>query len=273
MMRFAKSFLFLFALNFLPLLLFSVFFLNFIPLLLFVLLPLNLFLIFFPSLYLKKDLNVIPPSEPYGLHFAVKEQTERQKTAEQLFFLKTKKLEQAFFCWSEGQKLFAVFSEDLLESLSRRELTLLLSYPFQMARSGDLQVLRLFSSFLFLLSGFFKFWQKALSILKRPFFKPKRERPESRIFCLVLRLFSPLIKRIYLRADKNLPINKEDRHTQALLIWKLQSLLQLTPLKDSMFLSPLFLAHPLPSIVAREGKGLHPCIQKRVQALIHTYPP
>ena len=265
-MKFYKSFLFLLSLNLLFILP-VYFFLNLrflIPVFVFSIL-FDLFLLFFSGFYLKKKFlfSPFPPQDSYGVHL-IFENLKKSFDFKNVQLLKIKKIKPAFFCFSYGKVYFVALSEDLLEKLSQEEVKCLLSYPFQMIKSGDVVFLTLLSGFLFLID-------KIVYFLTYPFFKKASTQKENLFLVLILKIISFITKRIFYNTDKILSF--KDKEKQALLLWKIHSLSKVTPPKISLFFAPLFLTNPLTNSNWECYISLQPSIKGRVETLIGFYPP
>ena len=271
-MKFYKSFLFLFGLNFLfifPVWLFlDLRFL--IPVFVF-LLFLNLFFLFFITFYLRKffSFSSFPPEDPYGAYL-IFEDLKNSYNLNNIQLLKIKRSGFSLFYFGNGYQFFVVLSEELLESVSKEELKCLLSYPFQMILSGDLAFLTLLSGFLFLM-------EKLLYLLNYPLFSFKKnpDKKENLTLIFILKVFSLITKNIFYRRDKNLfsDKDKKSKKKQALALWKLDSLTTVKPPKVFPFMASLFLTNPLTDSTWQCYISLQPLIKGRVISLMETYPP
>ena len=269
-MKFYKSFLFLFGLNFI-LILPIWFFLDLrflVPAFVFLLI-LDIFLLFSSGFYLRRQFlfSVFAPEDPYGVSM-IFEDLKNKWDLKNVQLLKAKQLSSSFFCFSWGPKSFVVLSEDILERFSKEDIRCLLSYPFQMVRSGDLLFLTLLSGFLLLAEKFTYFLSYPLS-----FFRKKPIKKEILILVLVLKVLSLMTRRIFRRTDKNLLLKGNGKNQQAFFLWKLDSLLKINPPKNSLFLAPLFLTNPLTDSDWGCYISLQPLIKDRVKSLIGIYPP
>ena len=271
-MKFYKSFLFLFGLNFF--LVWPVWFLLdlrfLIPAVCF-LFFFNLFLLFFSGFYLKKTFlfSVFALEDSYGVSKAF-EDLKTKCNLKNVQLLKAENLNSSFFYFSFGPQSFVVLSEDILESFSQKEVKHFLAYPFKMIQSGDSMFLTLLSSFLLLLEHILYFLNYPLS-----FFKKNSYKKENLIMVFVLKALSLMTKRIFYNMDKNLLLknSENEREKKALLLWKLDGLMKNNPPLMSPFLAPLFLVNPLTDSDWGCYISLQPLIKSRVRSLIGAYPP
>ena len=269
-MKFYKSFLFLFGLNFLFVLPVWLFFdLRYLVPVSVFLLILNLFLVFFAGFYLKRNFSfsAFVPEDPYGVHSTF-EGLKNIYNLRNVQLLKIKHKGYSFFYFCTGKKSFFVLSEDLLEGLSKRDIKLLLSYPFQMAKSGDLFFLTLLSAFLFLIEKLLYFSNYPLS-----FFKKDSAKRGNLFLFLVLGALSLMTKNIFYREDKNVFLREQKGQEQALFLWRLDSIFTVNPPKTPPFMAPLFLTNPLTDSIWQGYIPLQPLTQKRIKHLTGIYPP
>ncbi|MDE0092411.1 MAG: hypothetical protein OXN83_03895, partial [Oligoflexia bacterium] len=169
MKKFYKTFLFLFILDaflILPVgLLFPVQFL--IPGCVLALI-LDIFLLFFMTIYIKKTylFSAFPPDDPYKLYPAF-ERLKNQYHLKNAQLLKLQKVDSVCFYLSDLSGSILVLSDSVLESFSQEDISCFLSYAFQKIKSGDLLFLTVLSSFLFLFEKLFYFLNYPFILLKR----------------------------------------------------------------------------------------------------------
>lgn len=273
-MRFYKSFLFLFCLNFLficPVWLF--FDLRFLVPVFAFLFFLNLFLLFFNRFYFKKNFafSFFAPEDAYGVHL-IFEGLKTTYNLDNIQLLKVKHLSCSFFYFNGWNKSFVALSEDLLEIFSKEDIRRLLCYPFQMEKSGDLFFLTLLSNFIFVIEFVIG---KLLYYLNYPLFlfRQKLVKKENLILVFVLRALSLMTKTIFYNLDKSLLSDKNENEKLAILLWRLHSLVKIKPPKVFPFMSPLFLTNPLTDLSWECYISLQPSIKERVESLGVSYPP
>ena len=270
-MKFYKSFLFLFGLNFLFVLPVWLFLdLRYLVPVFVFLLILNLFLLFSAGFYLKRNFSfsAFVPEDPYGVH-SIFEDLKNTYNLRDIQLLKIKHKDCSFFCFCTGKKSFVILSEDLLESFSKRDIKLLLSYPFQMAKSGDLFFLTLLSGFLFLMEKLLYFSNYPLSFFKKDLAKKK----ENLFLFLVLGALSLMTRNIFYKVDKNVFLREQRGKEQALFLWRLDSVFTVNPPKVFPFMAPLFLTNPLTDLIWQGYISLQPLIKERIKRLTGVYPP
>lgn len=283
-MKFYKSLLFLLVINLLcttPVwAFFGIRFL--IPTLVF-LLTLNLFLIFFSYLYFKKyTFSFFTMDDPYKASQIFKD-LQKIYNIKNVQILKTaSQTECHFFCFANGNKYSIAFSEKFLDSFSKQDIKILLSYVLKMIQIGDLFFLNLLSGFLFLI-------EKTLYYLNYPFYflSKKPVKKENLALILILRALSPISRRIYKNLDKAFSFqenekgqlafsfqkNENEKEQLAFLLWKMHSLAKVYPSKTPVFWAPFFLINPLTDSGWDCYISLHPLIRDRLQSLGVNYPP
>ncbi len=270
MMKFYKSFLFLFILNSFfvwPVLLFlktEILIPVFVFLFLF-----DLFLLFFVGIYLKRHFSysAFTPDDPYGISL-IFENLKKIHKLKNIYLFKTKELKSAFFCFSVGKKSFIVLSENLLENLSKQNRECLLHYPLQMIKSGDLFFLTLISGFLFFIDKFLYFLNYPVYL-----FKNKSVKKEYLSLIFILKIMSLITKKIFYNTDKRIFFNKAKKIQQGVFLWKLDSITTVCPPKTPFFMTPLFLTNPLADSGWRSYISLQPLMKNRLKALDIPYPP
>ena len=281
-MKFYKSLLFLLTINlFCAISIWAVFGLRFlIPAFVF-LLALNPFLIFFNHFYFAKQaFSFFTPDDPYRLNQTFEDLKKIYKI-KNVQLVKTKnQTGYSVFYFTKGNKYFIAFSEGFLESFSKKDIKVLLSYVFQMIQTGDVFFLSLLSGFLFLI-------EKIIYSLNYPFslLTKKAPKKENLILIAFFRAFSLITRKIYKKLDKvfsfqetekgqrAFSFQKKEKEQLALLLWKMHCLAKVCPEKTPPFLAPLFLINPLTDSGWDCYISLHPLIRDRLQSLGVNYPP
>lgn len=268
-MRFYKSVLFLLGLNAVLLLPVALLSLKYLILAFVFLIVLDLFLLFFSGFHLQKkfSFSVFPPEDFYGAG-RIFDNLKKHYALKNVQLFKVKEPSYSFFCFQNGRRVFVVLSEDLLEIFSKEDIKCLLSYPFQMARSGDLLFLTIISNFLFLVEKFSYFLNYPLY-----FFGKRNPERKALLVVLVLKTMSFMTKGIFEKADRNFSSTKGEKGGQALILWSLDSLMRVKNQQISSFLAPLFLMNPLTDSVWESYISLQPLIKDRVKGLTGIYPP
>ena len=267
MLKFYKSFLFLFSLNALVLLLGGlVLDLRFLILVMGFIFVLNAFLCFFTSFYLDKhfSFSVFPKEDFYGIS-KLFEQIKQNYPSSRLELLKS----EGSFClyWTVWNRSKLAVSEDFLENFPPKDREIFLSYVFRLEQSRDLVFISLFSAFLFL-------FQKGARILSYPLIRlgmairPKKAQ-KSGFDKASLWLFSLFMKSFLYQTDQKLLQNSEEKSQQALFLWNLDSWTRFQEeLNLPLFLAPLGLANPL----KQELLGYYPSIKQRIKKLTGDFP-
>ena len=270
-MKIYKSFLFLLILNLLfALPLWAFLGIKFLIPLFALLLPGNLFLIFFNYFdFNKKNFSFFTPDDPYQISQSF-EELKKTYNVKNVQLLKIKdQTDPSFFYFAKGYKCSIAVSENLLKNFSKEDMQMLLSYVLRMIQTGDLFFLTILSGFLFLIERMMFYLHYPLSLLTR---KPIKK--DHLVLIFLLKTFSYLTKRIYKKMDKALASQKKGEKEQlAFLLWKLDSFAKVCPPKIPLFLAPLFLINPLTDSGWGCYISLHPLIRERLKSLSVKYPP
>ena len=228
---------------------------------------LDVFLLFFMSLYARKTylFSVFPPEDSYQLHSTF-ERLKKQHNLQNIQLLKLKDRDSACFYLSDLSGSIVVLSENILESFSQEEMTCFLSYAFQKIQSGDLLFLTVLSAFLFLL-------EKIFYVFSYPFVFLKNKKTKKTGMALTFKMLSLMTKNIFYKNDKLLLKTEIKKRNQAIFLWKLDSFTALNPPQLPLFFAPLFLTNFLTNLYGREYISLQPLIKNRVKNLVGSYPP
>lgn len=269
-MRFYKSFLFLFFIDFLLIGLVVLFLdIQYLIPAVACIAVLDGLLLFFMSFYLKRKniFSAFPPDDSYGLSLLF-EKLKKEYQVDNVQLLKVNNLSPSFFYFASPQQSFIALSEDILENFSKENIQFLLSYAFHFIKSGDLLFLTLLSSALYFLQRFFYFLNYPLFFVRK-----RMKKRGSLAVAFVFLLLSGMTRKIFLRGDTFLSSHQNLKENQALFLWRMDSFLKLHSPKISPFMSPLFLTNPLTDSYSECYVPLQPLMEKRMKLLIGSYPP
>ena len=231
------------------------------------LIVLNIGLLFFSELLFIKVLRLRPllPTDPSDIHKIWHFERNRALKTARCYIAPGPGAFSLHF--SNGKANAAVFSESLLELLTKEELKALACYYQTGFATG-------WSLFFTLLSFFCALLWALFFVLESPFrFFLKDRKPQKSPFCfaMFIKALSFPACRIFLYLDRKTQHRLSDFSLPKAL-WKTQSLYELEQLKLPDWMVPVFFANPLTKRSLKWYLSFQPKIRLRMKALAGTYP-
>ncbi len=227
----------------------------------------NIYLYQFHSLKILKNFTHqhFSPNDPWKVMTSFKKM-QKEADLENLHCYKTKMDYPVSVCFGTPKNYSIIFSEQLLDTFSEKEIKLLLSYYFQAISRGSIL-------FLTLLSGIIYCMDRLLFVLNSPlrFFQKNKSINFLRVWNLSI--WSWLTRPLFLKLDRQFMKTEKEKRLWASFLWKVDSLYKQEKRNFPTFFAPVFLTNPLTNIKSIGYTFLHPKIRSRVKNLIGSYPP
>ena len=254
-----KTLLIFIIFNGIPLLIAGFVELRFIFPILALLIPTNIFILFYYPLHVLKKLEATAYSLKYLSKF---KDFKESKTP---LICVNEATEPFALCFGNQKKSYLVFSNRLLEILSTEEIKLIIQYYQKSISQGGVYFFSTLSALTKAVGAFCYFFNFS-------FLKKKKTQKIPLLFSLFLKTLGFFLKKSYLQLDQWSTNSKEEKDF-ARLLWKVQSLYHTEPSSLPVFLSLLHFANPLTQEKVECYIPLQPPIKQRVKSLIGTYPP
>ena len=179
---------------------------------------------------------------------------------------KTKMDLPATLCFGSPRGYYIILPEQLLDTFSKEDIKLLLSYYSKSISNGSVLFLTLMSGIIYLIDGF-------LFLLNYPLRYFQKNKPVNFFMVWILYTLSWLTKPLFLKSDLHFAKTEQEKKRWALFVWKLDSLCRLEKRSFPVFLGSVFLTNPLTNNQWECYISLQPKIRSRVKNLIGSYPP
>ena len=152
-----------------------------------------------------------------------------------------------------------IFSSRAESLLTQEERTCIIKYYLQAHKQGWIFFMTLITFFI-----------RILSTCLNLNFRQKKNKKQNFIYKQVLKIVAIGLRKVFLKMDQ---LSLDQAESLSFTLWKMESLYQVHPGNLWDFLAPLYLANPLTHAKNPGYIPIQPRIRKRVQALIHAFPP
>jgi len=205
------------------------------------------------------------PKDPWQLTTMI-HNLQTQFGVQKLSFYKTQKDLPYSICFGTPSQSYIIFSESLLDTFSKKELKLLVTYYLYMISNGGTFVLTFLSGVLYGVN-------LLLTFVTYPFKRFQKKKSINWFMIFTCSVLSWWTKRLFLKSDVSFIKTEKEKKQWALFVWKIDSLYKLERRDIFIDTAPLCLTNPLTNIKWECYMSLHPQIRLRVKNLIHSYPP